>query len=82
MKAIGECTDLKNNIYRETNTNTSFPYQNQTTGGVADIDGDGDGKSVAAAGGVGHTGAGFIMTIPVWSSFALATITALTSIML
>jgi hypothetical protein len=83
LEPIGKCTGLSNNIYRETNTNTSFPYHNQTTGSNdgTEIDGDSNGNSVAS--GVGHaSGAGFVMTIPVWSSLTLAAIAALSSIML
>ncbi|KAF8817444.1 hypothetical protein BYT27DRAFT_7126173 [Phlegmacium glaucopus] len=77
LKPIGECSGMPaGNLYRETNLNTSFPYHNVTTGGAVDV--NGNGKSVVAAtAGAGSgsdpsTGAGFITTIPVFSSITLA----------
>ena len=67
MKPIGQCTGLApDNIYLETNKNTSFPYHNHTSssGGPAGIDVNGDGGSGEST---TANGAGFI-TIPVWSS--------------
>lgn len=77
MQPIGQCTGLApDNIYLETNKNTSFPYHNQTSssGGSAQaggIDVNGDGGVVASSGGGGSASAGFINTIPVWSSLLL-----------
>jgi hypothetical protein len=68
LKPIGQCTGLApDNIYLETNTNTSFPFHNRTSGGAqAGIDVDGNGNIVNS--GSGATSAGFIITIPVLSS--------------
>ena len=67
MKPIGQCTGLApDNIYLETNKNTSFPYHNQTSSS-AGIDVDGNGTVVGNGGGgsVATTGSGFVNRIPI-----------------
>ena len=68
MLPIGQCNGLApNNIYLETNTNTSFPYRNESksSGGPGGIDVDGNSDTVSSGGNA--TGAGFIVTIPISS---------------
>jgi hypothetical protein len=77
LQPIGQCTGLApDNIYLETNKNTTFPYRNETSGGGAGIDVDGNGQIVPVGTNSGSS-AGFITTIPVLSSLALCAIVVL-----
>ena len=72
MEAIGQCTGLApDNIYLETNKNTTFPIHNDTSGVPAGIDVNGDGDVIGSGGGGGSASAGFIVAVPILSSFFL-----------
>jgi len=61
LQPVGKCAGLPaGNLYRETSSNTTFPYRNLTAGGV-DVDGDGkvDIKFGSAA---------FDIAAPVWAT--------------
>jgi len=66
LQPIGQCTGLApDNIYLETNKNTSFPYRNHssTSGGPSGgIDVNGDGSVIGSGGNSTTTSAGFIIT--------------------
>lgn len=83
MQPIGQCTGLGPNIYLETNTNATFPYHNESSGGTTSgIDVDGDGN-IVVAGSPSAASTGFVATIPVLSSLAFGAIAiAALSIML
>src|SRR5688572_6493375 len=73
LKPIGECSNIPTgNLYLESNRNESFPYRNESKGGV-DIDGDGnvDTKSGSATP-VDTPNTGFIATVPLFTSITLA----------
>jgi len=84
LQPIGECSGFPaGNLYRETNTNTTFPYTNHTGGGV-DVNGNGQtivGATAGAQGSSGNNSAGFITTIPVLSSLLLGAIAALSIVL-
>jgi hypothetical protein len=75
LKPIGECTGIgPENIYLETNTNTSFPYHKKSSesGGPSGIDVDGNGNVVGSGSGNSTSSAGFITTtIPMLSSLLM-----------
>ena len=82
MQAIGQCTGLApDNIYLETNTNTSFPIHNDTPGAPAGIDVGGDGNVIGSGGGGESTSAGFNIAIPILSSLTFGAFAALSIIL-
>jgi len=73
LQPIGQCSRIPTgNMYLESNRNESFPFRNQTKGGV-DIDGDGtvDTKSGSATP-LDSPNAGMISVVPLFTSIALA----------
>lgn len=86
MQPIGKCSGFPaGDLYRETNTNTTFPYTNHTGGSGVDVNGDGQTIVGATAGAQGSSGtinsAGFITTIPVLSSIMLGAIATLSIVL-
>ena len=84
LQPIGQCTGLApDNIYLETNKNTSFPYHNQSSssGGPAGIDVNGDGGVVGSGSSGSAANAGFTITIPILSSILMLGIGLSSSIM-
>jgi hypothetical protein len=70
MQPVGECVGLPaGNLYRETTSNSTFPYRNLTAGG---LDVDGDGKVD-----IKYKSSAFDITAPVWVALSLATVAAL-----
>jgi len=65
LQPVGQCVGLPaGNLYRETSSNSTFPYRNLTAGG---LDVDGDGKVD-----IKFNGAAFYVTAPVWAAFSLS----------
>ena len=76
MQAIGQswCTGLtSDNICLETNKNTTFPVHNDTSGVPASIDVNWNGDVIGSGGDSGSatSSAGFIVAVPILSSFFL-----------
>jgi len=75
LQPIGQCSGLApNNIYLETNKNTSFPYHNQTggaSGGGGGIDVNGDGSVIGSGGGGRSASGDFRNCIPMLSSLTI-----------
>ncbi|TFK39882.1 hypothetical protein BDQ12DRAFT_774314 [Crucibulum laeve] len=86
LEPIGQCIKMPTtDLYLESTTNTTFPYTNQTAGG---IDTDGDGKADAKAGEAnsitGNTSTGkngaFAISAPLLSALFLAAVGAVASL--
>ncbi|KAF8967662.1 hypothetical protein BDZ97DRAFT_502715 [Flammula alnicola] len=79
LHPIGECLGYpEGNLYRETTSNTSFPYANLTAGGV-DVDGDGDVdvKNLDRTKNAGST-----TTVRFWTSVTVVGLTLLSQLLL
>jgi peptidoglycan/xylan/chitin deacetylase (PgdA/CDA1 family) len=65
LQPVGECVGLPaGNLYRETSSNSTFPYRNLTAGG---LDVDGDGKVD-----INFKSAALVITAPIWAALSLS----------
>jgi len=84
LQSIGECQKFPaGNMYLETNQNKTFPFQNQTSGGV-DVNGDGTVDTKSGDGGSTANqpaSAGFVNTVPLLSSLAVVGFAVLSTVL-